>query len=160
MSKHIGEEWCKMYKKVFDLDCEIVRFYNVYGQGELVDSHMAAVIGVFRKQIMDNKPITIHGDGEQRRDFTHIDDIVDGLIRVAESNEKSQDAWELGTGKNYSINEVYDMFNEKYLGKLTKNHLPDVGGNYRETLRINDEAINRLGWNPKDNLKEYIKKYA
>lgn len=156
MSKHIGEEWCKMYKKVFDLDCEIVRFYNVYGQGELVDSHMAAVIGIFRKQIMDNKPITIHGDGEQRRDFTHIDDIVDGLIRVAESNEKSQDAWELGTGKNYSINEVYDMFNKRYSGKLIKNQLPDVEGNYRETLRINDEAINRLGWDPKDKLKEYI----
>ena len=156
MSKHMGEEWCKMYKRVFNLNCEIVRFYNVYGPGELVDSHMAAVIGIFRKQVLDNKPITIYGDGEQRRDFTHIDDIVDGLIRIAESDERNDDAWELGTGANYSINEVYEMFNERYLGKLSKVNLPDVGGNYRKTLRVNDEAINRLGWKPSDKLKQYI----
>jgi UDP-glucose 4-epimerase len=156
MSKYMGEQWCKMYKKVFNLNCEIVRFYNVYGPGELVDSHMAAVIGIFRKQVMDNKPITIYGDGEQRRDFTHINDIVDGLIRIAESDEKNSDAWELGTGANYSINEVFEMFNEMHSGKLTKVNLPDVKGNYRETLRMDDEAINRLGWKPSDKLKQYI----
>lgn len=162
MSKHMGEEWCKMYKKVFNLNCEIVRFYNVYGPGELVDSHMAAVIGIFRKQIMDGKPITVYGDGEQRRDFTHIDDIVDGLIRVAESDEKNDDAWELGTGANYSINEVYDMFASAVYTKTMLLpevvYLPDVKGNYRETLRTNDEAIVRLGWKPTDRLKEYISK--
>lgn len=156
MSKHMGEEWCKMYKKVFNLNCEIVRFYNVYGPGELVDSHMAAVIGIFRKQIREGKPITIYGDGEQRRDFTHVDDIVEGLIRIAESDEKNPDAWELGTGRNYSINEVYEMFNERHQGNLSKIHLPDVGGNYRETIRTNNEAIDRLGWSPKDQLREYI----
>mgnify|MGYP003846073377 FL=1 len=155
-SKHMGEEIVKMYKQVYNLDAEITRFYNVYGPGELVDSHMAAVIGIFRKQVLDNKPITIYGDGEQRRDFTHIDDIVDGLIRIAESDERNDDAWELGTGANYSINEVYEMFNERYLGKLSKVNLPDVGGNYRKTLRVNDEAINRLGWKPSDKLKQYI----
>jgi len=76
MSKHMGEEWIKMERKVFGLNAEIVRFYNVYGPGELVDSHMAAVIGIFRNQIKNNQPLTIFGNGEQRRDFTHVDDIV------------------------------------------------------------------------------------
>ena len=152
MSKHMGEEWIKMYKKVYDLNAEIVRFYNVYGPGELVDSHMAAVIGLWRAAIKNNEPIKIHGDGEQRRDFTHIDDIVDGLIRIAESDEKHEDAWELGTGKNYSLNEVADMF-----GDIKKEYVDDVKGNYRETLRINNDAIERLGWQPKDRLVEYIK---
>ena len=132
------------------------------GPGELVDSHMAAVIGIFRKQIMDGKPITVYGDGEQRRDFTHIDDIVDGLIKIAESDEKNDDAWELGTGANYSINEVYDMFAasvyEKTMLLPEVVYLPDVGGNYRETIRVNDDAIDRLGWKPTDRLKQYIKK--
>jgi len=152
MSKHIGEEWIKMYKNAFELDAEIVRFYNVYGPGELVDSPMAAVIGLWRAAIKNDQPIKIHGDGQQKRDFTHIDDIIDGLIRIAESNEKHEDAWELGTGCNYSINEVANMFkypNIKYVD--------DVKGNYRETLRINNDAIDKLGWQPKDRLVEYIK---
>ena len=154
MSKHMGEEWIKMFKGVYGLNAEIVRFYNVYGPGELVDSHMAAVIGKWRSQIEKNYPISIVGDGEQRRDFTHIDDIVDGLIRIAESDEKHEDAWELGTGKNYSINEVADMFVKKF--NCTKLNIFDQKGNYRETLRINSDAIDRLGWQPTDKLKSYI----
>lgn len=152
MSKHMGEEWIKMYKKVFSLDAEIVRFYNVYGPGELVDSHMAAVIGLWRAAIKNDSPIKIHGDGEQRRDFTHIDDIVDGLIKIAESDETHEDAWELGTGRNYSLNEVANMF-----GDIKKEYVDDVKGNYRETLRINNDAIERLGWQPTDKLENYIK---
>jgi UDP-glucose 4-epimerase len=150
LTKHMGEEWIKMYKGVYGLNAEIVRFYNVYGPGELIDSHMAAVIGIFRNQIKNNQPLTIFGDGEQRRDFTHIDDIVDGLIKIAESDEKHEDAWELGTGKNYSIKEVARMFNTEVV------HLPDVKGNYRETIRVNNDAIDRLGWKPTDKLKQYI----
>ena len=151
MSKHMGEEWIKMEKLIFGLNAEIVRFYNVYGPGELVDSNMSAVIGLWRAAIKKNEPIIIHGDGEQRRDFTHIDDIVDGLIRVAEGNEKHEDAWELGTGCNYSINEVADMFEYS-----NKTYVEDVKGNYRETIRINNDAIDRLGWQPTDKLKSYI----
>jgi UDP-glucose 4-epimerase len=152
MSKHMGEEWIKMERKVFGLNTEIARFYNVYGPGELVDSDMAAVIGMWRAAIKNNKSIKIHGDGEQRRDFTHIDDIVDGLIRIAESDEKHEDAWELGTGCNYSINEVAHMF-----GDIKKEYVADVKGNYRETIRINNDAIERLGWQPTDKLENYIK---
>lgn len=151
MSKHMGEEWIKLEKKVFGLNAEIVRFYNVYGPGELVDSTMAAVIGKWRAAIKKGETIKIHGDGEQRRDFTHITDIVDGLIRIAESDEKHEDAWELGTGKNYSINEVANMFTP-----LLREYVDDVKGNYRETLRVNNDAIERLGWQPQDRLKEYI----
>jgi len=151
MTKHMGEEWIKMYKKVFKLNAEITRFYNVYGPGELVDSNMAAVIGLWRAAIKKGESIKIHGDGEQRRDFTHVEDIVDGLIRVAESDEKHEDAWELGTGTNYSINEVAEMF-----GNVKKEYVEDVQGNYRKTLRLNNDAIERLKWNPQDRLKDYI----
>ena len=150
LTNHMGEEWIKMYKGVYGLNAQIARFYNVYGPGELVDSDMAAVIGMWRAAIQRGETIKIHGDGEQRRDFTHIDDIVDGLIRIAESDEEHEDAWELGTGCNYSINEVAKMFGVicEYVG--------DVKGNYRETIRINNDAVERLGWKPKDRLSAYI----
>ena len=152
--KHMGEEIFKLYRKVYDLDVEICRFYNVYGPNEIVDGDWAAVIGIWRKQVRDGEQITIVGDGEQRRDFTHVVDICDALYKVGIGNEKHEDAWELGTGVNYSINEVYEMFKEKFGSECV--YIPDQPGNYRKTLRENDDTLERLDWKPEDRLKEYI----
>tara|TARA_A200000159_G_C7334649_1_gene344546 strand:- start:1526 stop:2380 length:855 start_codon:yes stop_codon:yes gene_type:complete len=152
--KHMGEEIFKLYRKVYDLDAEICRFYNVYGPNEIVDGDWAAVIGIWRKQVRDGEQITIVGDGEQRRDFTHVVDICDALYKVGVGNEKHEDAWELGTGVNYSINEVYEMFKEKFGSECV--YIPDQPGNYRKTLRENNDTLERLDWKPEDRLKEYI----
>ena len=154
MYKHLGEEVLKMYRTISKANIEIARCYNVYGPHEFVDGDWAAVIGIWRRQVRDGLPITIVGDGEQRRDFTHVEDIVDGLVRIVMSNEKHEDAWELGTGINYSINEVYEMFRKKFGAEYV--YLPDQRGNYRVTLRENDDSLNRLNWKPSDRLKEYI----
>ena len=152
--KHMGEEIFKLYKKVYGLNAEIARFYNVYGPGEIVDGDWAAVIGIWRRQVRDGEKITIVGDGEQRRDFTHVDDIVSALILIAEGISEHEDAWELGTGLNYSINEVYEMFKEKFGSESV--YIPDQPGNYRKTLRENDDMLDRFGWKPQDRLKGYI----
>ena len=152
--KHFGEEICKMYKITYGMDIEIVRFYNVYGPGEIVDGDWAAVIGKWRSQVRDGKPITIVGDGEQRRDFTHIDDIVDGLWKIGIKDIKHEDAWELGTGQNYSINDVYLMFKERF--GIDYVNIPDQSGNYRVTLRENDDSISKLNSKPSDKLRDYI----
>ena len=108
--KYLGEEICKMYKETYKMKVEIARFYNVYGPNEVLYGDWAAVIGIWRKQIKEKLPITIVGDGNQRRDFTHVYDIVDGLVRISNSKISHKDAWELGSGKNYSINEVAKIF--------------------------------------------------
>ncbi len=153
-SKFLGEEIIKMYRRTYGLDLEIARFYNVYGPHEIVDGDWAAVIGIWRNQVSNGEPITIVGDGEQRRDFTHVDDIVDGLWRIGMKNLKHEDAWELGTGINYSINDVYQMFKERFGADFIT--LPDQPGNYRQTLRENDDSLDKLGWKPSDKLKDYI----
>jgi UDP-glucose 4-epimerase len=154
MYKKLGEDICKMYKRVYGTDIEIARFYNVYGPNEIIEGEWAAVIGKWRGQVEKNHPITIVGDGKQRRDFTHVDDIVDGLIRILMSGKQHDDAWELGTGFNYSLNEVADMFVQKF--SCVKVYMTEQKGNYRETKRVNDDTILRIGWSPKDRLKEYI----
>jgi UDP-glucose 4-epimerase len=154
MYKKLGEDVCKMYKKIYNLNVEIARFYNVFGPGEIVDGKWAAVIGLWRSQIRDGNPLTIVGDGEQRRDFTHIDDIVDALIKIGFGTESVEDAWELGTGFNYSLNEVADIFIEKF--GCEKVYIPQQRGNYQQTLRENDLALEKLDWKPTDRLKEYI----
>ena len=152
--KYLGEELCKMYKEVYKMKIEIARFYNVYGPKEIIDGDWAAVIGIWRRQIRDGESLTIVGDGEQRRDFTHVYDIVDGLIKISQSNETHEDAWELGSGKNHSINEVTQIFVKKFNCKIK--YIPDQNGNYRETLREHNDAIEILGWSPEMKLSEYI----
>jgi UDP-glucose 4-epimerase len=154
-SKYLGEELCKMYRRALGLRVHIARFYNVYGPNEIMGGDYATVIGIWRQQIRDGLPISIIGDGEQRRDFTHVNDIVDGLVRIMETEHVHEDAWELGTGTNYSINELFQMFSERYPG-LSTVRLPDQPGNYRVTLREHDVAITLLGWNPVDQLRTYI----
>ena len=154
MYKYLGEEVCKMYKKTFNVDVEIARFYNVYGPSEILDGKDAAVVGIFRRLSQQREALTIVGDGEQRRDFTHVEDIVDGLFRISTLKQVHEDAWELGTGINYSINELANMFVDKF--GVTTVYIPDQPGNYRETLQLNDDAQRRLGWEPKDRLNEYI----
>jgi len=154
MTKYLGEEICKLYKKSFKINVEIARFYNVYGPYEPLDEKFGNVIGIWRAKVKENKPLTIVGDGNQKRDFTHVDDIVDGILKIAFSKKTHSDAWELGSGVSYSIKELFNMFKERF--NATSVYVDDQPGNYRETLRVNDDIIKELDWNPQDRLKDYI----
>ena len=154
MTKFLGEEICKLYKKSYNVNVEIARFYNVYGPYEPLDEKFGNVIGIWRTKVRQKKPLTIVGDGNQKRDFTHVDDITDGIIKIALSNQIHHDAWELGSGVNYSINELFKMFKDKF--DITSEYIDDQPGNYRETLRVNDDLIRQLNWKPQDRLLDYI----
>ena len=151
-SKFSGEDLCKLYSNVYDIDAAICRFYNVYGPHQIEEGTYATVIGIFEKQYREGQPLTIVGDGEQRRDFTHIDDIVDGLIRCSEQPFRAE-IFELGSGKNYSINEVADMFDKYYI----REYIPTRKGEYDVTLADYSEAQNLLDWKPTKGLSDYIK---
>jgi UDP-glucose 4-epimerase len=151
-SKFGGEQLCELYSKVYGLPTAICRFYNVYGPHQLESGTYATVIGIFEKQYREGKPLTVTGNGEQRRDFTHIEDIVDGIVRCGENIEKaSGEIFELGTGKNYSIIEITEFFNQTEV-----EYIPARKGEYDVTLADSSKANNILGWNPTKNLKEYI----
>ena len=150
-SKFSGEDLCKLYSNVYDIDTAICRFYNVYGPHQIEEGTYATVIGIFEKQYREGQPLTIVGDGEQRRDFTHIDDIVDGLIRCSEQPFRAE-IFELGSGKNYSINEVANMFG----GDYSKKYLDKRLGEYDVTLADYSEAKDILDWKPTKDLSDYI----
>ena len=155
-TKALGENLCKLYRECYDVDVCIARFYNVYGEGESLDPINGNVIGIWRYLIQQGQQLKIVGDGEQRRDFTHVKDIVSGLITIGEGVSRAEDAWELGTGINYSVNELYDMFKQRY-PNIEKTYIPDQQGNYRKTLRVNNDMYERFGWLADDRLKDYIK---
>ena len=149
MSKYIGEQLCKMYQKSFGMDVQIARFYNVYGPKELTEGDYATLLGIWRRKRRLGEPLPIYGDGKQRRDFTHVFDICEGLSKIMDTDIKNID-WELGTGVNYSINEICDMFGSE------REYLPDRKHNYQETIRKDDSTLIHLKWRPEDRIKEYI----
>ena len=150
-SKFSGEDLCKLYSNVYNMDTAICRFYNVYGPHQVEDGTWATVIGIFEKQYRNNEPLTITGDGKQRREFTHIDDIVDGLIKCSEQPFRAE-IFELGSGKNYSINEVADMFDKYYI----REYIPVRKGEYDVTLADYSLAKDILDWKPTKDLSNYI----
>ena len=149
-SKHAGEQLCKLYSEVYGLNTSICRFYNVYGPHQLEDGEYSTVLGIFERQYRNNEPLTITGKGEQRRDFTHVDDIVDGLYRCMDKDLKAE-IFELGRGENFSINEIVDIFGAE------RKYIPARNGEYDTTLCTDTKAHEMLGWNPTRNLEDYIK---
>jgi UDP-glucose 4-epimerase len=113
-------------------------------------------------QYKDGKPLTITGSGEQRRDFTHVDDIVDGLVRVNRAMHGEVDMgyngaeFELGRGVNHSINELVDMFGKDY----PREYIPARDGEYDRTLCEDKITQELLDWNPTINLYDYIKDFV
>ena len=132
MYKFLGEQICKLYRKSYGIKAEIARFYNVYGPRENRDEKYGNVIGIWTTKAMKGDPLPIVGDGMQRRDFTHVNDIVDGLIKIGFSDISQEDGWELGTGNNYSINELFNMFKLRFGSESV--FIPDQPGNYKKTL--------------------------
>ena len=154
LSKSLSEQLVELYNKVYDLPTAICRFYNVYGPNQLTEGKYCTLIGIFQTLYKEGRPLTITDDGEQRRDFTHVDDIVDGLIRCGESiHEVSGELFELGRGKNYSVNEIAEAFGENY----PTIHIDGKQGEMRETLCEDENANELLGWNPSLDVLDFIK---
>ena len=149
-SKDIGEEIIKLYQKHFNLQSSVVRFYNVYGPHQLTEGGYTTLIGRWLNNIKNNLPCEIYGDGEKRRDFTHVDEIVEGLIQIMEQKEYNH-IFELGRGKNYSVNEVANMMG---ILPIYKENKP---GEAQDTLADSSWANIILNWEPKINLEDYIK---
>lgn len=149
-SKWGGEEVLKTWRECYNLNSSICRFYNVYGPREPKTGDYATVIRKFIRQYKSKEPLTIVGDGKQRRDFTHVSDIVEGLIKVASLNKN--DLFHLGRGVNYSINELASMFKYDNI-----QYVPLRKGEGLVTLADYQNTFTKLGWEATYNLEDYIK---
>tara|TARA_R100001443_G_scaffold44946_1_gene57853 strand:- start:1616 stop:2509 length:894 start_codon:yes stop_codon:yes gene_type:complete len=148
-----GEELCKMYTDLFGLETVFFRYFNVYGERQPIKGQYAPVIGIFIRQRDNGEDMTVVGDGEQRRDFTHVSDIVEANILAGNLSNKEVvgELFNIGTGENFSILEIKDFVGGKYV------HIPPRKGEARITLASNKKAKKLLKWEPKVKLTEWIK---
>ncbi len=154
ITKVAGEGFCKIASKIHGLDTITLRYFNVYGERQPTKGQYAPIIGLFQKQVSEGNPMTIVGDGEQTRDFTHVSDVVEANILAMESDEEFKgDIFNIGTGKNYTVNEVARMVGGKF---AFCKQLPERKGEARHTLADNKKARQILNWEPKVRLEDWI----
>lgn len=154
VSKVNGEKLCKMYTDLYGLPTVIFRYFNVYGERQPLKGQYAPVIGIFLRQRDAGEPLTIVGDGNQRRDFTHVSDVVNANILAATTEVHSDcfgQVYNVGTGTNHSVNQIARMISPN-----TINIAPRLGES-RITLANNKKIQKTFGWEPKVKLEEWIK---
>ena len=154
ISKVNGEKLCKMYTDLFNLDTVIFRYFNVYGERQPIRGQYAPVIGIFLRQLEVGQSLTIVGDGEQRRDFTYVKDIVNANIMAALSNADKEaygQVYNVGSGVNYSVNEVAEMISNNI------KYIPPRSGEARISLANVDKIYKTFAWKPQQSLEKWIK---
>ena len=152
-AKYTGEQTCEMYSEVYDTSTVIARFFNVYGDRQPTTGPYATVVGVFEEQRKSNQQLTVTGDGSQRRDFTHVSDIVSGLIALSARDWKGR-IFQLGTGVNYSIAELASMFG----GKIK--YISRRPGEAMSTCADISSMETATGWRPKVSLTSYVMQWT
>ena len=151
--KLMGEIYCKTFSQVYDIETVSLRYFNVYGERQLLEGAYCLVMGIFVQQRLNGEPMTIRGDGEQRRDFTYVGDVVDANIKASKSDKVGDgEVINIGNGDNRSVNQIADM-----IGGSTINVEPVIEP--RETLADNSRARELLSWKPTMVIENWITKY-
>ena len=153
LQKLVGEQYCKLFSELHDIETVSLRYFNVYGERQLLEGAYCLVMGIFAQQRLNGEPMTIRGDGEQRRDFTYVGDVVDANIKAAFSYHVGKgEAINIGNGDNRSVNQLADMIGGDRINV-------DTVIEPKETLAENDKADTLLDWQPTTKLEDWIVKW-
>lgn len=153
LQKYMGELYCRLFSEIYGLPTVSLRYFNVYGKRQLLEGAYCLVMGIFIRQRLAGEPMSIVGDGEQRRDFTSVVDTVRANILAAESGKVGKgEVINIGRGHNYSVNELAKM-----IGGPTVNIPFRVEP--RESFADNTKAREILGWEPAVDLPEWLEEY-
>ncbi len=150
LNKYQGEEYCRLYSKIYNIDTICLRYFNVYGCRMTNTGAYRSVLSVFLETYSNKKPFNIVNDGNQKRDFVHVDDVVSANLAAMRCRNRQGDPINIGRGKNYSVNEIADMFKaqKQYTEKRIEPKL---------TLADITVAKKLLKWEPKIKLENWIK---
>lgn len=151
-AKIFGENLMRVYFNLYGLQTISLRYFNVYGERQPLKGQYAPVVGLFLKQFKEGTPLTIVGDGTQKRDFTYIQDAVEANILAAISKNDSiyGETYNIGTGRNISILDIAKTISDNV------QYIEPRPGEVKETLADNNKAKNDFGWEPKINLLDWI----
>ena len=153
LQKLVGEQYCKLYSTIHNIDTVCLRYFSVYGERQPTKGDYSLVMGIFANLRLQGKPLTINGDGEQRRDFTYVGDVVSANIKASASDKVGKgEILNVGNGDNRSVNDIAKMIGG-----------PVVYGDPviepRETLADNSKTRRLLDWKPTMKLEDWMPSY-
>ena len=154
-SKVAAEKFCKMYSDLYGLETVVLRYFNVFGERSPTRGQYAPVIGIFDRQKNNNEPLTIVGDGTQRRDFIYVGDVAKANLIAAEATLDKKyfgQVFNIGSGINYSVQEIADAISDN------QTYIPKRDGEMETTWSNIEKASEILGWKPEVDVLEWIKK--
>ena len=153
LQKYIGEQYCKLYSQLYKLDTVCLRYFNVYGPGMPLTGAYRTVLSIFGEQYKNAQPLTYVNNGDQRRDFTYVFDVVNANLLAAEySHPLNGEVFNVGNGYNYSVNEVIKMFGCESV--FLEDRIEP-----KTTLADNSKLRNTFGWEPTGDLPKFIEQY-
>lgn len=151
-SKYLGELAVIHWRKVYKLDAVSLRIFNAYGPRSRTSGAYGAVIGVFMAQRLANLPLTIVGDGSQRRDFVYVQDVADAFVKAAFAEGLQEPIMNLGSGLSHSVNDLAELIGGE------RNYIPNRPGEPFETLAEVDRIQKQLEWSAKTSFSDGIAK--
>ena len=154
LHKLVGEQYCDLYNKLYGIETVSLRYFNVYGERQNTEGAYCLVMGVFAGQLLEGKPMTINGDGNQRRDFTYVGDVIDANMKVGFIDNLCWrgDIFNIGAGDNRSVNDVATLLGGKRIHR-------DPVVEPKVTLADNTKAREVLGWKPTQDFEEWVTKW-
>ena len=153
LQKLIGEQYCRVFHHCYGLETVSLRYFNVFGERQLLEGAYSLVMGIFARQRLEGKPMTIVGDGEQRRDFTYVKDVARANLLAMESSSVGEgEVINIGNGDNRSVNQIANLIGGEKIN--IESRLEPF-----QTLADNSKAKNLLGWEPSVSVEEWIPKY-
>ena len=154
VSKIAGEKLCRMYTDLYGLNTIIFRYFNVFGERAPRKGQYAPVTGIFLRQKAAGEPLTIVGDGEQRRDYIYVEDVANANVMAAISNPDDDaygQVYNVGSGKNYSVNEIASFISDDTI------NIPPRIGEARNSLANIDKIKKTFAWKPEVDVEQWIK---
>ena len=157
VAKLAAERFCVTFSRVYGLETVTLRYFNVFGPRQDPTSQYAAVVPRFIAAVDAGEPVSIYGDGEQSRDFTYVDDVVEANLRAADASEASGHVMNVATGEPRSVNALADAIGEVLGKRVEKEYLPPRTGDVRDSWADVAEARRLLGWEPSVGLEDGLR---
>ena len=158
LQKLVGEQYMQLFTSLYGLETVTIRYFNVFGPRQDPSSPYSGVISVFAKALLENKAPTIHGDGEQTRDFTYVANVVDGVLRAATAPRASGQVINVATGTRISLNRLFVSMRDAIGSRLEPTYGPVRHGDVKDSLADITRARTLLGYEPSVSLEEGLKK--
>jgi UDP-glucose 4-epimerase len=155
LHKLMSEMECKLYKELYGVHCVCLRYFNAYSEDQPYGGAYTTAISAWMEMIRQNKPLRLDGDGEQTRDFVHVEDIVSANILAMNNSEMDDDYYNVGYGFSFSLNYIKDFIDRHQ--KVEWDFAPPRKGDARNTLANNQSLID-CGWKPKVHFNEGLER--